>query len=92
MVVYVLWYSRVSSVANVWRLLDLSGLTRSVRQSWNYLRAGYVYVDGNLVTSSRATVPIGKSITLELRFPNQSTSKDIMVVSRMYATNPRRGS
>ena len=67
--------------AQVWRVLDLSGLTRSVRESRNYTKSGFVYLNGNRITSLKATVAIGDPFTLELRFPNGRTkSLEIMLV------------
>lgn len=89
MAIKVTWYSIVSPYAQVWRLLDLSGLTKSVRESRNFTKAGYVYVDGNLVNSLKATVPLGQNLVLSLHFPNgKIKSKEIMVISR--ATGRKR--
>lgn len=77
------WPSAVATYAEVWRLLDLSGMTRSVRESRNFTRAGYVYVNGNPIHSLGARVEIGAPVVLELRFPNGVIkSQEIMVVSR----------
>lgn len=66
----------------IWRLLDLSGLTNNVRQSKNYLKSGFVFVDGNPVRSLRDTVSMGAPFTLSLRFPNGRTFEhDMMVVT-----------
>lgn len=79
----------------VWRLLDMSGLTNSVRSSRNYTKSGYVYVDGNLINSLKFQVPMGVPMVLELRFPNgRVMSEEIMVVShtRMSDLKPRERS
>lgn len=81
--------------AQVWRVLDLSGLTRSVRESKNYTKSGFVYLDGNRITSLRHTVSIGDPFTLELRFPNGRTkSLEIMLVpvNRISKRPPRQAS
>lgn len=80
------WPSRVAKRAEVWRVLDLAGFTSSVRQSRNYTRAGFVFVDGNRVHGLKDTVAIGKEFTLELRFPvGPPKSAVIMLVPRMYS-------
>ena len=79
--------------AQVWRVLDLSGLTRSVRESKNYTKAGFVYLDGTRITSLKHTVSIGDPFTLELRFPNGRTrSLEIMLVpvNRLTSRTPRQ--
>lgn len=55
--------------ANVWRILDLCGLTKSVRESRNYTKAGFVYLNGRRV-NMKTTIGLGVLFTLELRFPN----------------------
>lgn len=81
--------------AQVWRVLDLSGLTRSTRESRNYTKSGFVYLDGNRITSLKQTVSIGDPFTLELRFPNGRTkSLEIMLVpvNRLSKRKPRETS
>lgn len=76
----------------VWRLLDMSGLTNSVRFSRNYTKSGYVYVDGNRIDSLKHKVPMGVPMLLELRFPNgKIQSEEIMVVAfnRLQKLTPR---
>ena len=75
--------TRMDVKAQVWRVLDLSGLTRSVRESRNFTRAGYVFLDGHRVAGLRDTVSLGKPFQLEIRFPNGRTkSEEIMLVPR----------
>lgn len=77
----VTWPSSVATHAEVWRVLDLSGLTNSVRQSMNYLKAGFVFLDGNPISRLKDTVEIGKLFRLELRFPNGVTkAHNLMLV------------
>lgn len=72
---------RKDVAANVWRVLDLSGLTRSVRDSRNYTRAGYLYINGARVTSLKHTIPLGTKFRIELRFPNgRVQGLDVMLV------------
>lgn len=61
---------RYITQANIWRVLDLSGLTRSVRESRNVLRSGWVFLNNNQVLSKKARVSLGVPFTLEIRFPN----------------------
>lgn len=78
--------------ANVWRVLDLSGMTNSVRESRNYTLSGFVFLDGRRIKSLKDTVQLGKVFTLELRFPNGVTrSEEIMLVpkSRIVEKTPR---
>jgi len=81
--------------AQVWRVLDLSGLTTSVRNSKNYTKSGFVYMDGNRVQDLRATVPLGSPFRLEIRFPNgRIKGEDIMLVpvNRLSKRKPRQTS
>lgn len=81
------------SYAEVWRVLDLSGLTNSVRESRNYTKAGFVYKDGVRVSSLKDRVQLGSTFTLELRFPNGRTkSKEItlVVTNRLIGRTPRQ--
>lgn len=66
----VTWPSAVAKKAEVWRVLDLSGMTTSVRQSRNFVKANFVYLNGELVTSLQDKMDIGKDYRLEIRFPN----------------------
>jgi len=87
------WPTHRSDISvEVWRLLDLCGLTNSVRSSRNYTKSGYVYVDGNLINNLKHKVPMGSPMLLELRFPNgKIQSEEIMVVAhtRMSNLTPR---
>lgn len=83
MPITVQWPSALATRATAWRLLDLSGMTKSVRESRNFTRAGYFYINGNRTASLGATVEIGSPTTIELRFPNGVTlSQEIFVVPR----------
>jgi hypothetical protein len=78
--------------AQIWRVLDLSGMTKSVRESRNFTRAGYVFLDASRVSSLRTTVELGRLFVLELRFPNGVTkSQNIMLVpqNRTNVLKPR---
>jgi hypothetical protein len=78
--------------AQVWRVLDLSGLTKSTRDSKNYTKSGYVFLNDSCITSLRHTVPLGDPFTLELRFPNgRVKGAEIMLVptNRLIKRKPR---
>lgn len=66
----VIWPSRVAKHAEVWRVLDLSGLTNSPRESRNYVRAGFVFLNGEPIRSILDKMEIGRDYRLEIRFPN----------------------
>jgi len=66
----VVWPSRIATHAEVWRVLDLSGLTNSPRESRNYVRAGFVFLNNEPIRSISDQMEIGKDYRLELRFPN----------------------
>jgi hypothetical protein len=85
----VAWPSHRATRAEVWRVLDLSGLTKSVRDSRNFLRAGYVYLDGERLFSLQDTVEIGKPFLLELRFPNGVTERQQIYLTRLGHYKPR---
>lgn len=51
-------------------MLDLSGLTNSPRESRNYIRAGFVFLNGEPIRTIYDKMEIGQNYRLELRFPN----------------------
>jgi len=68
-------------LAQVWRVLDLSGMTSSVRESRNFTRAGFVFLNGSKMQTLKKGVPLGEIFTLELRFPNGVTQlEEIMLI------------
>lgn len=64
------WPSAIATKAEIWRVLDLSGITNSPRESRNFIKAGFVYLNGVRVVSMSETVEVGSQFRLELRFPN----------------------
>lgn len=72
-VLLVAWPSVVATKAEVWRVLDLSGMTTSVRQSRNFVKAGFVFLDGNPISTLRDQMDLGRNYCLEIRFPNGVT-------------------
>jgi hypothetical protein len=90
---YVNWPSAVATEAEVWRVLDLSGMTRSVRESRNFTLAGFVYLNGNKVSGLKDKVYVGAVFTLELRFPDGFTkSQKIFLRAMPKIKNPRQNS
>ncbi len=85
------WPSAIALQAEIWRVLDLSGLTKSVRESRNFTKAGFVFLDGNRVHGLKATVQVGNTFVLELRFPNKRVkSLDIKLVNRPFGRRTAR--
>jgi len=85
------WPSAIATRAQVWRVLDLSGMTTSVRDSRNFTKAGFVFVDGNQVFDLKTTVPVGTPFTLELRFPNgKIVSQSVTLVPREWSVRTQR--
>lgn len=89
MTIHVQWPGHTSPVAEVWRILDLSGMTNNPRQSRQYTLAGFAYLNGNQLFTLRDRVAIGDTFILELRFPGgKVVSQEIYLSARMY--NPMR--
>jgi len=77
------WPSHISPVANVWRLLDLSGMTRNVRESQGLVRSGYVWLNDVRVAGTKDLTPVGDRVRLEIRWPNGVVkARDIFIVSK----------
>jgi|SRR5690606_3035285 len=85
----VAWPSAIATKAEVWRVLDLSGMTKSVRESRNFVRAGYIWLDGNHVLSLRDTVDVGRVFRLEIRFPNGVVRGENIMLVRPVRHKPR---
>lgn len=82
-------------LAHVWRVLDLSGLTNSVRESRNYVKSGFVYLNGMRVFSLKERVQLGSTFMLELRFPNgrvKSAEITLVATNRLIERSPRQTS
>lgn len=80
-------------MAQIWRVLDLSGLTNSVRESRNYTKSGFVYMNGVRVSSLKDRVPLGSTFTLEIRFPNgrvKSEEITLVAANRLVGRTPRQ--
>ena len=81
----VVWLSAVAKRAQVWRVLDLSGMTNSVRQSRDFTKSGWVFVNNRQVRGLKHTVEIGTPFTLEIRFlSGKIVSREITLVNRYY--------
>ena len=93
MTIKVQWPSAIAQQAEAWRILDLSGMTNSVRESRNFTRAGFLYIDGNQTHSLGTRIDIGAITVLELRFPNgKIISQEIMVINRPTVRTTQRSS
>ncbi len=83
-------YPSSGNIAYVWRLLDLSGITKTVRQSRDVTLAGLVFVNGTRA-NRKTTVTAGDQITLEVRYPNGIiTSKYLFIENRTFSNTARR--
>jgi len=86
---YVPWPSRTATHADIYRLLDLSGMCTSIRDSKRYLLARYVYINSELVLRLDAKVEIGKPFFLELRLPNAAPVVRHIFVTKATFGKPR---
>lgn len=69
----------------IYRVLDLSGLSPNSRKSEIFIRSGYVFVNNDQVLSIKDTIEVGKTVLLSIRFPSGIIKEDnIMVVCRQY--------
>lgn len=83
------WPSAIATRAEVWRVLDLSGMTNSVRQSRNYVRAGFVFLNGEPIRTLKDQMELGRVYRLELRFPNGVVQGQNIFLSRPVLYKPR---
>ncbi len=89
--VVVEWPSITAKHADVWRVLDLCGLTRSVRESKRVMQANLVYLNGLMVTSMKEMVAVGKNFRLEIRYPDgKIRSSIIRLIPRVRPNRPRQ--
>lgn len=82
--IIVQWPSAVAKRAEIWRVYDLAGLTKSVRQSKGFTKAGFAYINGRKVRNLKDTVEIGTPFDLELRFPNGRVITERIQLSNKY--------
>lgn len=78
------WNSTQEVQAEVWRVLDLSGMTKTHRESRNSVLSKLVYLNGNRVETLKDTVPVGSTFTLEIRYntPEVNKKQEIFLTSR----------
>ncbi len=89
--VVVEWPSITASRADLWRVLDLCGLTRSVRESKRVMQANLVYLNGLMVTSQTEMVALGKNFHLEIRYPSGKVrGNTIRLIPRIRPSRPRQ--
>lgn len=89
------WPSQVAKYANLWRVLDLSGLSHSARQSRDWIMSGYVYLNGEQILTWRQLVPIGETFHVEVKIPGitgfgRSKEADIRLVPMLVPKKPRQ--
>lgn len=85
----VTWPSAIATHAEVWRVLDLSGMTNSIRQSRNFVKAGFVFLNGNSISNLRDQMEIGREYRLEIRFPNGIVQGQNVRLTRPVLYKPR---
>lgn len=81
MVLTVKWPSLTTKYAEIWRVLDLAGITASPRDSELAIKSGCVFVDGERVTSQRAQLMIGRVYRIEVNQGLRQTRKYVRVVN-----------
>jgi hypothetical protein len=84
------WPSPVAKYANLWRVLDLSGLTPSVRESKRQIMSGNVFLNGNQILSWRQLVPIGTTFHVEIKSTGRSKEADIRLIPMVRPNKPRQ--
>lgn len=88
--IQVIWPSNVATRAEVWRILDLSGMSRNPRDSYNFVRAGIVFLNGSQVADLRTTVEVGSTFHLEVRHGNGKVDTQyIFLVGQARQNTPR---
>lgn len=69
----------------VFRVLDLSGISPNIRNSKLWVKSGYVYLDGVKVLSIKDRLEVGRPCTISVRFPSSIIKQEIiMVICRQY--------
>jgi ribosomal protein S4 len=59
-------------------------MVKSTREAKNFTLAGFLYVNGDRITSLKHLVPVGDTVTIELRFPNGVVkTQDFYITCRM---------
>jgi len=85
-----MWPSAIPVDAQVWRVLDLAGLTSNVRESKRLALSGGVYVDGNQILTLQATVPMRTVFEIEIRLPGQPVVRRQIFLVEQQVTPRRR--
>jgi len=87
------WPSMTAASANLWRVLDLSGLTHSVRESRRQIKSGNVYLNGSQVfdSSLRQMVPVGTPFNVAIHQIDGSVrAADILLVNMVRPNKSRQ--
>jgi len=86
---YVAWPSRTATHAEIYRVLDLSGMCTSIRESKRYLQAGLVFLNNEVVLSLKDTVEIGKIFHLSLKLPKHAPINNLIFLTKATFGKPR---
>ncbi len=76
--IVVKWPSVRATHAQVWRVLDLSGMSQSPRQSGDMIKAGWVFLNGHRVASKKSLVEVNSTFTLEIRMPSGRVKTEVI--------------
>lgn len=85
-----MWPSSTATHAEIWRLLDLSGLVRTEREARIAINSRLCYINNTLVSSFKQTVPLNDSYTLELRTGRRTKEITFLLVNRLFRTKGNR--
>ena len=77
------WPSITAIRAEVWAVLHLAGMAKSVRQAKELVKRGFVFLNGNPV-SMKTTAAFGVDFELEVRTQYKSRSNTFRLVNREY--------
>jgi len=75
------WPSTSATHAEVWRLLDLSGLVQSQREALIAVNSRLVYINDVLVTSLKQRVKLKDTYTLEVRNTHRTKKVTFLLVN-----------
>ncbi len=85
MILTVQWPSLSAQHVELWRVLDLAGITRSPRDSELAVKSGAVFVDGERVTNQKHTISVGRVYRIEVNQGLRQVRNYVRVVN----TSPR---
>jgi hypothetical protein len=89
-IITVKWPAVTATHAEVLRVLDLSGITHSFRESRRAIRSGATFLNGELCTL-RTKVEVGSTFYLEVRGSNGILrGKNIFLTKEYFSPQTRR--